>query len=1708
MRPEGHNFQRMFYTTNKMPQFAGIDAIGTPIVKPQNFSNTDIINFYQSSLPLICNRRSKYVYALIGSKENIDKIRNITQFFTPYNITMEEYQDPTALYAKIKSENIPSYCFGLQVDEFDTVNDKYSIQIRYLKSALPDTLKSPYDPLINTPSFTAWQQYVSVGFLNTFSLISDFIIKNKSPIPLKNQSSIDVAYVPMKTPEYEVIDPQAVSTLSDRFPFFLMFTFLLPLYYIVSKLSEEKESKSREGMKMMGLKDSSYYLSWFVFHAILSSIMSVIVTLMLLINLFPESNKLLIFLMTFFYSLSLFGFSIVIVSVFPNARSAATAATLSHLVSYFAVYAINDPQISASIKLIFSIFPNIGMSFCVFNLFQLEFNSTGLSFSNMASWYNNATFLNCLGMLIFDFAFYLCLGLYLDQILQSQFGVPKKWYFICTKNFWCTPKPQRRNRKSTYEAQLINDSEEDEEIVSSQNSNFESIPESLRKQEQTNECLQISGLRKEFGKKIAVSNSSITMYNGQIFALLGHNGAGKTTTISMLTGLLQATKGSASVKNISIFEEMDEFRKILGVCPQHDVLFESLTPREHLRLFASFKGSNSSEIDSVVDKMIKDIDLQEVENQLAKTLSGGQKRKLSVGIAMIGNSKVVILDEPSSGMDTSSRRRLWEMLKQNKQGKIIILTTHYMDEADILGDRICIMADGKIKCCGSSLFLKNRYGVGYNLVIAKNNRDPNPKIDKFVATRIRGVKKLSEVSSEMTFQLPTESSSQFKRFFNSLDRHHEKLGIRSYGVGITTLEEVFLNIASEDHDEKAQQRSSKKKQAKDSDLENYSISDDHEEGFFNVFFLNLRALIKKKLLLQIRDPRTLIIEVVFPIAFIFLGLGLASVKVIREGIPRPLDISNFPQQSLYYNERVPSQNILSQPIVENYLQDQFITQRVSVPTDISKPSSWMSMVSSFDDKVFEQRFIAPGGFYGNYFLHELNEANKSQIQYSAFAMINATSQDAVAFYGAYLHQGLLRKMISNPKLTLNLTYTPFPLSLLENGISSAAGGSQVSMMFAFAYMMVSDSLIQNIIRERVRRVKQQMTLSGMNLPAYWISHYLIDIIFQAPPSIAAMIGIQIFNIDLPQAWTLILIFVFVNPLFIYAFSCLFESTSSASLVTRLSYVFIGAILPIAFQFLLIFPQTVETAKVLRWFFYCLPIYSLNYGVSNIASREIMGIVFKKDLSDPLNIDVAGTSLIFLLGMIPIFWIILFLYESKVFRIRGCRSVKDIEMQLQKKSKLNQQTDSDVIDEEIRVDNCDSKSLTVMVSRAKKNYGSFPAVKGVSFGLEYGECFALLGVSGAGKTTVFKCLTGEEIPNNGKVFIQGHNVSTSSGFNQARSLIGYCPQFDAIFERLTVREHLEFYAAIKGVVSRLRTRLIQKQLEDMDLLEFESVYAENLSGGNKRKLSVAMAMIGNPPIVFLDEPSTGVDPKAKRFMWNIVSKISTQRKKSSVIITTHSMEEAEALCTKMGIMVAGKFKCFGSSQHIKSKYGTGYEIEIKIKTLDEGELHELKQLYKLSSLGDKIKQSQIGLVLNNLKANFLQEEISKNGSGSDYYKDLNGGQKQTNANEFIKWVFTEYSGATVIEMLERMFSSVEVIEHFSNTYKIKVSKDEYSIGYLFGMMEDIKEDYSISEYSVSQTSLEQIFNNFAKQSDEAAPKKVTLKTNNFQKSGSGQKSRIN
>ena len=247
--------------------------------------------------------------------------------------------------------------------------------------------------------------------------------------------------------------------------------------------------------------------------------------------------------------------------------------------------------------------------------------------------------------------------------------------------------------------------------------------------------------------------------------MLGHNGAGKTTTISMLTGLIGRTSGTAKVYEKDMFEETDEVREFLGVCPQHDVLFDLLTPREHLDIFFDFKGGDPAQKEAEIEMMIQDSGLNVDKDKISCTLSGGNKRKTSVCMALIGGSKLVILDEPTSGMDLGARRNLWDMLKKHKRDRIIILTTHYMDEADVLGDRIGIMAKGNLMCLGSSLFLKNRFGVGYKITLVKKRKRAHPELTNFLTTHFRGVMKSGEVAGEVSYVIPRDQASNFKNFF-------------------------------------------------------------------------------------------------------------------------------------------------------------------------------------------------------------------------------------------------------------------------------------------------------------------------------------------------------------------------------------------------------------------------------------------------------------------------------------------------------------------------------------------------------------------------------------------------------------------------------------------------------------------------------------------------------------------------------------------------------------------------------------------------------------------------------------------------------------------------------------------------------------------------------------------------------------------------------
>ena len=300
--------------------------------------------------------------------------------------------------------------------------------------------------------------------------------------------------------------------------------------------------------------------------------------------------------------------------------------------------------------------------------------------------------------------------------------------------------------------------------------------------------------------------------------------------------MLAASRGEASIYGYNIKTQMKEIRKMMGFCPQHNILFPRLTVKEHLDVYALFKGMPRKQIDEEIKHMLKDLNLESKKDVLSANLSGGYKRKLSLGIALVGGSKIVFLDEPSSGMDVTARREMWDMLKRYKNDRIIILTTHYMEEADNLGDRIGIMSHGQMLCCGTPDFLKHKFGEGYNLVVVKNEREDNLQLESFVLDNIPKSSKVSEVSSEATYRLPKGSESHFAEFFIKFDNQLSNLGVSSYGVSMTTLEEVFLKVENYDKDQDAKVKESiirrRTSNLEDSKtlVDDYSIAKEQIEG--------------------------------------------------------------------------------------------------------------------------------------------------------------------------------------------------------------------------------------------------------------------------------------------------------------------------------------------------------------------------------------------------------------------------------------------------------------------------------------------------------------------------------------------------------------------------------------------------------------------------------------------------------------------------------------------------------------------------------------------------------------------------------------------------------------------------------------------------------------------------------------------------------------
>jgi len=328
-------------------------------------------------------------------------------------------------------------------------------------------------------------------------------------------------------------------------------------------------------------------------------------------------------------------------------------------------------------------------------------------------------------------------------------------------------------------------------------------------------------------------------------------------------------------------------------------------------------------------------------------------------------------------------------------------------------------------------------------------------------------------------------------------------------------------------------------------------------------------------------------------------------------------------------------------------------------------------------------------------------------------------------------------------------------------------------------------------------------------------------------------------------------------------------------------------------------------------------------------------------------------LVFMILSTAIYLILLYLYEVWW---KKRQKQKESEIKLTDYA-ISYSKPDDVIEEEKLTNGTDPEDVAVYAYHISKGYKAKNnqtkyAVYDASFTVSPGEIFCLLGPTRCGKSSVLRCLTNFARINQGEIYILGKQLE--SDFPEK---IGYCPQVNALADHLTVLDHLEIYSLMKGIPEKQRKQSIEEIILCLDLDEYRNIKTVKLSDGNKRKLMVGIALLGDPHVLFFDEPTTATDPQTRQNIWSILQFAAMVKGKKAIVIATHSLEEVEALASKLAIIVNGSFRCIGNPYDIKKRTAIGYFIDIKF----EEPTNEISQQF-IDNLGITLK---LGIILQNL-----------------------------------------------------------------------------------------------------------------------------------------------
>ncbi|KAJ3084515.1 ATP-binding cassette sub- A member 1, partial [Quaeritorhiza haematococci] len=661
---------------------------------------------------------------------------------------------------------------------------------------------------------------------------------------LNDPTATITADIDVSLKDWPLIPPE---TLSDTIvqnlgPVFFFCSVMVIFINVLNQIVTEKEQKLRHAMEMMGLKPSAYWISQFLSNTVLvffNALVTCIFGLIFGFSAFKNTNFGVLLVTFFLFGLSMLMLAFFITTLVRKSRVAILIGIFIFIIgllfesfvfsSAFLGYIWWDKGTTPTIARVFYLLPffNFGKIFLDITtsttgkldvLTQTFVPGPGFPWSSLYSsipedlkpTYSGsipdipAPYWSLLNMLM-NVGVYALLTWYLDEVIPDEFGSALPPWFPLTADYWgieigkakgVGEREWLKRVKSRSEKFAQPDENEDADVKAERGRALDddSFP-----------AVKVVNLRKEYrgnpiwrtkNDKVAVKNLCVTFEEGKLLALLGQNGAGKSTTMNILSGMTPPTGGGdALIYGFSVRNQMHRIREIMGVCPQHDILFNDLTAREHVELYAGLKGVPRNQWAKLCEDRLKQVRLWKVRDQRAGTYSGGMKRRLSMVISTIGDPKIIFMDEPTTGMDPVNRRHVWSFVENFKKGRVIVLTTHSMEEADVLGDRIAIMAHGRLRAIGNSIALKNKFGAGYRISIVT---DPEraEAAKEVVSARVPDAVLEDDSAGALIYQFPITSTAAIPGFVKYLDADPDGL-VRAWGISQTTLEEVFLRIIRE-----------------------------------------------------------------------------------------------------------------------------------------------------------------------------------------------------------------------------------------------------------------------------------------------------------------------------------------------------------------------------------------------------------------------------------------------------------------------------------------------------------------------------------------------------------------------------------------------------------------------------------------------------------------------------------------------------------------------------------------------------------------------------------------------------------------------------------------------------------------------------------------------------------------------------------------------